>query len=69
MKVNVADLYAAWKRWCEQEGRSMVTSKQVFGRDLVAAVPSVNNRRNHDTGRFYEGITLKPEVLAALSPF
>jgi P4 family phage/plasmid primase-like protien len=69
VKVNVADLYAAWKRWCEQEGRSMVTSKQVFGRDLVAAVPSVNNRRNHETGRFYEGITLKPEVLAALSPF
>src|SRR5205823_928248 len=33
-RVPVEQLYAAWKRWCEQEGRNAVTTVQMFGRDL-----------------------------------
>ncbi|MCC6680722.1 MAG: hypothetical protein IT445_07450 [Phycisphaeraceae bacterium] len=58
----VDDLYGAWKAWCEQEGRSMVTTKQTFGRDLSAAVPGVTRRRGTGMTAFYEGIGLK-EVL------
>jgi putative DNA primase/helicase len=68
-RVSVSDLYKMWKRWCEDEGRSVVSNRQVFGRDLMAAVPSVITRRNNGTGRFYEGIRIKAEVEAAGSPF
>lgn len=54
----VDDLYGAWKQWCEQEGRSSVTTRQTFGRDLMAAVPGISCRRNRGCGRFYEGIAL-----------
>jgi P4 family phage/plasmid primase-like protien len=55
----VDEMYAAWKRWCESEGRSVVGSRQWFGRDLIAAVPGVSVRRNNEHGRFYDGIALK----------
>lgn len=57
-RIWVDDLYAAWKSWCDQEGRSSVTTKQTFGRDLLAAVPGISCRRNLNLGRFYEGISL-----------
>lgn len=59
MRAWVDDLYAAWKTWCEQEGRSIVTTKQTFGRDLSAAVPGVARRRGTGNTTFYEGISLK----------
>ena len=55
----IDDLYEAWKRWCENDGRNTVTSKQVFGRDLAAAVPGVACRRHSSQGRFYDGIALR----------
>jgi len=58
-RIWVGDLYEAWKTWCEQEGRSMVTTKQTFGRDLSAAVPGVTRRRATGNTTFYEGIGLK----------
>ena len=58
MRAWVDDLYAAWKTWCEQEGRSIVTTKQTFGRDLSAAVPGVARRRGTGNTTFYEGISL-----------
>jgi putative DNA primase/helicase len=38
-------LYAAWKAWCEEEGRRRPGSKAVFVRDLRAAVPGVTPTR------------------------
>jgi putative DNA primase/helicase len=55
----IDEMYEAWKRWCESDGRNTVTSKQVFGRDLAAAVPSVVCRRHSIQGRFYDGIALR----------
>jgi putative DNA primase/helicase len=55
----VDELYQAWKGWCEREGRALATTKQVFGRDLCAAVSSINTRRSTGLIRFYQGIGLK----------
>jgi putative DNA primase/helicase len=57
-RVWVDDLYKAWKDWCHADGRIAVTTKQTFGRDLAAAVPGLRCGRNHDHGRFYQGIGL-----------
>ena len=56
-RVSVDSLYTAWKRWCEQEGRQAISTKQTFGRDLAAAVAGVTRRRGAQP--FYEGISLK----------
>ncbi len=55
----IDEVYGAWKRWCESDGRNTVTSKQVFGRDLAAAVPGVVCRRHSIQGRFYDGVALR----------
>ena len=57
-RVDINELYRAWKQWCEEDGRTSVTTRQTFGRDLAAAVPGVTCRRNQISGRFYEGISL-----------
>jgi len=58
-RVSVDSLYDAWKRWCEQEGRQAVCTKQTFGRDLAAAVAGITRRRGTAMQPFYEGIALK----------
>jgi putative DNA primase/helicase len=58
-RVTVDDLYASWRRWCEQEGRNTVTPKQTFGRDLAAVVPGVVRRRGTGQVPFYESVALK----------
>ncbi len=58
----VDDLYNAWKAWCEQDGRNAVSTKQAFGRDLMAAAPCVARRRGTGMVAFYEGISLRTEV-------
>ena len=57
-RVRVDDLYEAWARWCSRDGRTVVSTKQTFGRDLVAAFSNVHCRRG-SISRFYEGIGLK----------
>jgi len=52
-------LYAAWRRWCEHEGRSMVSAKPTFGKDLAAVVPGVVRRRGTGQQPFYMGVALK----------
>ncbi|MBX3322231.1 MAG: hypothetical protein KF757_04500 [Phycisphaeraceae bacterium] len=54
----VDDLYSAWKTWCEQDGRTAVSTKQAFGRDLLASAPGVARRRGTGMVSFYEGIGL-----------
>jgi putative DNA primase/helicase len=58
-RVWVDDLYEAWKSWCEREGRTLVSTKQAFGRDLAAAVAGISRRRGAGDVPFYEGIDLK----------
>jgi len=58
-RVRVDDIYNAWKQWCDQDGRTSITSKQTFGRDLAAAVPGVVRRRGAGDVPFYAGIALK----------
>ena len=58
-RVGISTLYEAWCQWCRDEGMSYVPTRQTFGRDLVAAFPSIHCRRNQATGRFYDGIKLK----------
>lgn len=58
-RVFIDDLFAAWKRWCERDGRIAVGTKQDFGRNLSAAVPTVSRRRSTSMMGFYDGIGLK----------
>ncbi len=55
---DINDVYAVYRRWCEEEGRQVISTKSTFSRDLLAAAPGVRTRRNQLTGRFYEGLTL-----------
>lgn len=55
----IDDIYKAWQVWCEQDGRTHVTNKQAFGRDLTAAVPGIQRRRGTGMASFYEGIGLR----------
>ena len=56
------DLYTAWRDWCERDGRTVVTNKQTFGRDLATAVPGILRRRGSGMASFYDGIGLSDEV-------
>ena len=61
-RVDVDALWAAWKSWCEEEGRHPGT-KTGLGRDLKAAVPTVKRTRPRTEGEerqyVYEGIGLR----------
>lgn len=57
-RISVARLYIEFTNWCVAEGRNAIPSKQVFGRDLAAAVPGVRRRRTTKQTRFYEGVTI-----------
>lgn len=59
-RVPVDVLYREWQSWCSSEGRSIVTTKQTFGRDLIAAEPGIECRRGTHL-RFYEGVALRGE--------
>jgi putative DNA primase/helicase len=62
-RVAVADLFAEWKRFCEDRGRKEPGTEQVFGRDLLAAVPTIRRVQPREEGsryRAYDGIALRP---------
>ena len=46
--VECDRLYAAWTAWCEDQGREHPGTKQTFGRDLRAALPSLQTIRPRD---------------------
>ncbi len=63
LTIEASQLYETWKAYCEEMGRDHAGTRQSFGRNLRAAVPSItsSNRRGDDgRDRFYEGIALKP---------
>jgi putative DNA primase/helicase len=60
-EVEVDKLHAAYKEWCEENEHPKAT-KQVFGRDLRAAVPTVRKARPRDQDsrhHVYGGIALR----------
>jgi putative DNA primase/helicase len=61
-EAHVQELFARWKRWCEDKGKKEAGTEQTFGRDLRTAVPSLNIRRpraGDDRIRIYEGVGLR----------
>ena len=58
-EVDTSVLYSRWKRWCEDRGRSHVTTEQTFGRDLRAVVPGITTASRRSLGerwRVYVGL-------------
>lgn len=63
METECATLYAAWKAWCDEQGRDRPGTVASFGRDLRAAVPGIRISRPRVDGhrtRVYECIGLEP---------
>jgi putative DNA primase/helicase len=67
-RITVDELYADFRKWCEVEGRNSVLSRQSFGRELLAGFPGLKSRRNHATGRFYEGLQLRNLINVSDAP-
>jgi putative DNA primase/helicase len=62
-QVERSRLYTAWKQWSAEQGRDYVGDAASFGRNLHAAVPSLESSQprteSGERTRFYEGIGLK----------
>ncbi len=70
-RVEVNELFRAWKAWCEEHGKKESGTEQMFGRDLRAAVPGLEIRRPKQGGerwREYEGIRLRRADEAEMGP-
>jgi putative DNA primase/helicase len=64
LEVPVADLFAVWKAWCEDNGHNRPGTVQTFGRDLRAVAPQVRRiqpRNGEDRVPSYVGIALGVE--------
>jgi putative DNA primase/helicase len=64
-QVSVQDLFAAWRRWCGVTGRINVGTEQVFGRDLRAALPHLQQCRPEVNGhrcRTYVGVKIRSDL-------
>lgn len=59
LRAGVDELFGAWNQWCERDGRMNAGNKQVFGKNLSAAVPSVVRRRGSNQTAFYQGIAIQ----------
>jgi putative DNA primase/helicase len=62
-RATVAELFDAWKVWCEAKGRREPGTQATFGRDLLAAAPSLRRVRPRDGEeryRAYNGIAVRP---------
>ena len=60
LSVPVKDLYAAWKKWCEEQGQA-AGSAQTLGRDLHTVIPDLITtmpRINGKQVRHYVGLAL-----------
>lgn len=61
-KVLIADLYEAFVKWSEDNGRDMKFDKFGFGRALRAALPDITARQHRggsSIARYYYGICLR----------
>jgi putative DNA primase/helicase len=62
LRTPVELLFQAWRMWCVSVGRKETGTKQTFGRDLKAVIPSLRTIRPRDgdvRSREYEGVGLK----------
>ncbi len=60
--ASVDDVFRAWKGWCDDQGRDHPGTKQTFGRDLRAAIPTLDTQQVRESGkrgRRYQGICLQ----------
>ena len=67
-RTRCEDLYAGWRKWCDDNGRE-ASSSPVFGRDMAAAYPNVERklRRTEDARSYsYFGIKLLPDTSLSL---
>lgn len=68
-QISCDFLYDEWKRWCADQARDHVGTKQSFGRELRAAVPSLKVIRPREGDgnqhRLYDGIKviMKPSLV------
>jgi putative DNA primase/helicase len=57
--VPVPELFEEWRQWCGEQGRDYAGNTQSFGRDLLAACPSIRRTRTGPESsrvRGYRGI-------------
>lgn len=67
-RVSRDDLFAAWCEWCSRHGRREHGTRELFGRDLRAAIPAVRRaqpRDGNDRISAHAGIALNGEGIAA----
>ena len=60
-QVSLFSLYGAWRAWCDTQGREHSGTVQSFGRDLNAALPTLQRRKAREGDRrfvVYIGIRL-----------
>jgi putative DNA primase/helicase len=63
--VPCSELYQAWCRWCERNGRRDAGNSAVFGRDLRAAIPGISRRNPRIPGSrvwVYQGLCMKEDT-------
>ncbi len=64
-EVEMGRLFDAWKDWCTDQGRDRAGTRQVFGRDLRAAVPRIqgsNIRGGAGRKWHYQGVSLADQA-------
>jgi putative DNA primase/helicase len=70
--VTQKDLFAAWKTWCEANGREHSGTAQSFGRNVRAVLPRITTRQLGPAGaqeRHWEGLRLLAPGESAETPF
>jgi putative DNA primase/helicase len=62
-EIPVEELWRVWREWAEDNGHGKGGTKQLFGRNLRAALPQLKLRRlgtdEQGRERVYEGLRLK----------
>jgi putative DNA primase/helicase len=62
-EVAIDEIYGAYRQWCEENGHTKL-AKHTFGRDLRAAIPSIEVKRPRGAEnrlRVYTGISLRSQ--------
>lgn len=70
-EIVMSELYAAWRSWCQEQGRDHPGTQNSFGRQLRAALPDLQTatvRRGSTTTKVYRGVDLDLSA-AGESPF
>jgi putative DNA primase/helicase len=60
--IEIQEIYAKWRRWCEGNGHHRPTTSSTFGRDLRAVIPGLRVVKPHGQPRRYVGVTLKRKL-------